>query len=491
MAKELSEGKAKQILGVSGSNVSNGQIRSDEFLPELRGKRAIKKFREMRDNDSTIGAVMYATEQVLRDVDLKVTPANDTEEAKAEAEFVESVLEDMEHTLDDHVSEAISFLSYGFAWFEVVYKRRQGPTTRNPKKRSKYNDGRIGVRKIASRAPWTVSRFEVDEKTGDILGVYQDSGFGLNTGFIPTHKSLLYRTTTLNGEPAGRSVLRNAYTSYERLNQIQQYEAIGIERELAGIPVIEVPAEYLGPDASDAQVAFVNTIKQIGRDLKFNEQGYLIKPSDTYPGKEGEPTNIKMVDFKLMSSEGNRAIDIDPVIRRYQHDIARSVLSEFIMLGSGTNGSYALSKSKTDLFLRALESYIQSIVDVLNKQLVECLWELNGLDYGLMPKIVAGDVAPHDLKELGSYLRNLNGANISLADQPHIVDALLDNAELPNLDREAYDAAREREHTTEMARNDYYDGPDDNVVGSKGKTSEEDDKIVGSPSNNSSDKGNK
>ena len=60
----------------------------------------------------------------------------------------------------------------------------------------------------------------------------------------------------------------------------------------------------------------------------------------------------------------------------------------------------------------------------------------------------------------------------------------MDNAELPNLDREAYDAARGREHITEMARNDYYDGPDDSVVGSKGKTSEEDDDIVGGKANN-------
>ena len=150
-----------------------------------------------------------------------------------------------------------------------------------------------------------------------------------------------------------------------------------------------------------------------------------------------------MVDVELMSSSGTRNIDIDPIIRRYQHDIARSVLSEFLMLGGGSNGSYALSKSKTDLFLRALESYITQVVDTLNKQLIEPLWELNNLNPDLMPKLVAGDVAPHDLKELGAYLRNLNGANINLADQPEIVDALLHNAELPELDREKYEESLE------------------------------------------------
>jgi len=187
-------------------------------------------------------------------------------------------------------------------------------------------------------------------------------------------------------------------------------------------------------------------------------------PSDMYPGKEGEPSNHRLVDVELMSSSGTRNVDIDPIVRRYQHDIARSVLSEFLMLGS-QGGSYALSKSKTDLFLRALESYIQTIVDVLNKQLVERLWELNGLDFDLMPKIVAGDVAPHDLKELGSYLRNLNGADINLASQPDIVDALLDNAELPNLDRDVYEQDLKSARRMANARADYYDGPDDNVVG--------------------------
>jgi len=430
MAKKLSETEATQILGVAGDNTHNGQIRADEFLPELRGKRAIRKYREMRDNDSTIGAIMYATEQVLRDVDLKVVPANDTAAAKKEAEFVESIFKDMDHSLDDHISEALSSLTYGFAWFEVVYKRRGGPNNRSDKSRSKYSDGRIGVRKIASRAPWTVSKFDVDQQTGDVLGLYQDGSGYNNKSYIPTRKSLYYRTTSINNDPAGRSILRNAYTSYEYLNNLQAIEAIAVERELAGIPVARVPAEYLSPDASSVQAQFIGNLQTILRDVKFNEQGYIILPSDTYPDKDGSPTNQRLVDVELMASNGTRNIDIDPIVRRYQHDIARSVLSEFLMLGGGNTGSYALSKSKTDLFLRALESYIQAIVDVLNKQLVERLWELNGLNYKLMPTIVAGDVAPHDLREIAAFLRNLNGANIDVSSHPEVIQDLMDIAEL-------------------------------------------------------------
>jgi len=429
MVRKLSETEAKATLGIAGDNTHNGQIRADEFLPELRGRKAIRKYREMRDNDSTIGAVMYAVEQILRDVDLKVKPANDSEAAKREAQFIEEVLHDMDHTLDDHIAEALSFLSYGFAWFEVIYKRRVGPTERSDKKHSKYSDGRIGVRKIASRAPWTLNKFDVDQKTGDVNGIEQAVGFIGGRNYIPTNKSLYYRTTSLNGDPSGRSILRNAYTSYEYLNNLQAIEAIAVERELAGIPVARIPAEYLSADATPAQVQFLSGLKQVLRDVKFNEQGYIITPSDTYLDKDGSPTNIRLVDIELMASNGKRNIDIDPIVRRYQHDIARSVLSEFLLLGS-QGGSYALSKSKTDLFLRALESYIQAIVDVLNKQLVERLWELNGLDYAVMPKIEAGDVAPHDLREIAAFLRNLNGANIDVSSHPEVIQDLMDIAEL-------------------------------------------------------------
>lgn len=435
--KKLSETAAKIELGVSGRNTYTGDIRADEFLTELRGRRAIQKYREMRDNNATIGAVMYATEQVLRDVKIKVVPANDSQQAKDEVEFVKSIFMDMEHSLEDHISEALSYLTYGFSWFEVVYKRRQGDA-RSGKKNSKFDDGRIGVRKIAIRAPWTVESFVVDQKTGDILGLQQEMGWNRRPAMIPIEKSLYYRTTSFNNDPSGRSILRNAYSAYTYLNKIQAYEAIAIERELHGVPIGRMPAEYLSADATSEQSSLKSQFEAILRDLKNNEQGYALLPSDPYVDVDGKPTNQRLMDVELISANGNRSIDIDPVVKRYQHDIARSVMAEFLMLGGGNTGSYTLSKSKTDLFLRSMESYINTIVTVLNKQLIERLWQLNGLDYSTMPKLVAGDVAPHDLREIAAFLRNLNGADITVSQHPEVVEELMAIAEIP-FDREAYE----------------------------------------------------
>lgn len=458
--KNLSEPKAKIEIGVSGDNIYTGQIRADEFLHDLKGRKAIRKYREMRDNDSTIGAITYAIEQTLRDVPFKVEPSNDTEEAKQKAEFVKQVLNDMDHTLDDHISEALSFLSFGFATFEVVYKRRQGPTTRNPKKWSKYNDGYLGVRKLSPRAQWTINRFDVQENSGQLLGVYQDKSF-TGSNYLPASKLIHYKTPTINNDPSGRSVLRNAYKSYTYLSRIQELEAIGIERELNGIPVGYMPSEYLSQNATDDQKAVRQEFERILRDTKINEQGYFLLPSDPYTDQDGNPSDIKLVEVELMSVSGTRSVPVDPVIKRYQHDIARSVMAEFLMLGGGNTGSYALSKSKTDLFLRSLEAYINTVYDVINKQLLEPLWRLNGFSFDTLPKIVPGDVAPHDLKELGSFLRNLNGANIDISNQEHIVNELLNQAELSEVEPAKYQEGLEVKRQEALGRSDYYD--DDNT----------------------------
>ena len=116
IVKPLSEPKAKQQLHVADSVVTTGIFKAGEKLPELRGNRAVNKYREMRDNSAVIGAVLYAVEQVLRDVDMKVVPCDkDNTESVEAAKWMTTVFDDMEHTLDDHISEALSCLWMGFS----------------------------------------------------------------------------------------------------------------------------------------------------------------------------------------------------------------------------------------------------------------------------------------------------------------------------------------------------------------------------------------
>lgn len=414
MAQAPKKATATRELGASGSYGMNDQLRPDEFLPKLRGLNATRTFREMKDNDPVIGAILMAFEMLLRAAEFRVEAANDSPEAEEAKLFVEQCFEDMEGTVDDFLAEVLTFLPFGFSVFEVVYKIRGGRNTSDTTRYSQFDDGRYGIQKLAPRAQWTIDRFLTDAN-GAITGVRQ-TALTLKMGSveIPIEKLLHFRTSTINNDPSGRSILRNAFTSYHYASHIQMIEAIAVEREMNGIPVGRIPSEYLADSATAAQQGFTNAFKKILRDVKFNDQGFILIPSDVYENDDGSKTSIPMVQFDLVTAKGTRAIPTGDVILRHQQNIARSVLADFLMLGSGDKGSFALSKSKTDLFLAAAAGYTEAISSVLNRQLLTRLWELNGFDPELMPSISFGDIAPVDLAELGAFVRDIAGAGMPL-----------------------------------------------------------------------------
>lgn len=429
MAKEPKKTAAMVEIGVAGNYDRNGYLKQDEFIPALRGNKAIKKYREMRDNDPIIGSVLTAMDMLIRAVDWK-WEKGEGPKAQEGLDFAKTLFDDMEGTFEEFLSEVLSFLPFGFSFFEVVYKRRMGRTPVNPNNYSKYDDGYIGIRKLAPRAQWTIDRFEISQN-GDILGVYQNSTALSTTVFIPMNKGLLFRTTSSNNDPSGRSVLRNAYLPYYYATNLQTIEAIAIEREMNGLPVGKIPSEYLAVDADDGKKRFRDEFARILRDIRMNEQSFIMLPSDVYTNDNGSLSTVPKVSFELIASKGTRDIDIDKVIRRHQQNIARTVLADFIMLGGSDRGSFALSKSKTDLFLRSMEGFVNSIAAVINKSLVPNVWSLNGFNFEDMPKFTAGRISPVDLEELGRFIARLGGVNEGLFQDEGLMSDLLSKADLP------------------------------------------------------------
>jgi hypothetical protein len=428
-------------IGVSGVKISTGYV-YEEFLPELQGHRGRKIYREMSDNDATVGALVTAVDSMLKATPWRVMP-NPNDKDGFYADYVESLLEDMEYSWDEFISEVLTYIPFGFSVFEVILKRRMGFNPKNKNFFSKYNDGLIGIKKLAYRAQETIERWDVDEK-GNINGFWQVPPYGIHgvsAGdiYIPMSRCLLFRTTTKKNNPEGRSVLRNAYRSYYLKKNIEIIEAIAIERELAGLPVISVPAEVL---TNPEYVTVLNSYKKMARDLKFNEQGACIIPSDPWRDEMGKPINMPKVKIDLMSAAGTRAIDTNMVITRYDQNIARTVLADFLMLGHSNAGSFALSKSKTQLFLRSLEGFINNIAAVLNKDLLIDIWNLNGFPGEMMPELKPGQVAPVDLEELGNYISKLATAGLIFGGDPETEKVLRSAADLPeevdsgNLDME-------------------------------------------------------
>lgn len=419
-------GGAFTELGVAGVKISHGFV-YDEFLTKLIGDKGRKIYREMRDNDAIVSAILFAVEMLLRAVDWRVESddelnEDDMEDASAEGvpttpedavAWLESCFfKDMSHTFDEFVSVILSMLQYGWQYTEVVYKRRMGPDSLSSSARSIHEDGLIGIRKLADRSQETLDRWEIDD-SGGVIGMWQQPPLGGVRRFIPIEKALLFRPHPFKGSPEGRSVLRASYRSWYFLKNLQEIEAIAIERELNGLPVAYIPNAVLnGKDevSKKATAAY----KKMVRDIKFNEQGGVVLPSDLYADQDGKLSSQRMVELTLLNAGGTRAIDINKTILRYQQDIARTILADFIMLGSGDKGSFALSKDKTGMFTRALSGWLGSIASIVNRHLIPKLWKINNFDRSIMPHLAPGNIEPVDLEKLSAFVERLSRAGAPL-----------------------------------------------------------------------------
>jgi hypothetical protein len=396
-------------IGSSGLHQYGGEIQQD-FLRQLRGKQAYANYREMADNDPVVGAMLHSIEMLIRAVDWTVEPSDpDDERSIAEAEFVSSCLGDMSDSWADTLAAIMGFLVYGYSYHEIVYKRRQG-YTKDPRTRSKYTDGRIGWRKLPTRSQETIDRWNLDDN-GGIRGAYQNDPNSRKKGvvYLPIEKALLFRTTSKLNNPQGRSILRNAFIPWYYKRRIQEIEAIGIERDLAGLPVALVPPQLLSNAATAEERAALDAIKQIVRNVKRDEQEGIVFPLAYDP----ETGNLAY-DLKLLSTGGRRQFDTDAIVGRYDQRIAMTVLADFLLLGHENVGSQALSVSKVDLFVRSLDAYLSEIAEVFNQHGIPRLMRLNGVDEALSPTLTWSTPKSVDLGALGSFITSLAQAGAPL-----------------------------------------------------------------------------
>lgn len=418
-------------IGVSGLKQASGFL-WEEYLPQLRGRQGIRVYQEMAQNDPTVGAVLKALELIISAVDWKVIPADDSPEAAVEQAFVESLMDDMSHTWQDFMSEALTMLPFGFAYHEVLFKVRAEIGSKDPTRRSRFPDGRIGIRKLAPRSQDSLLRWEM-QTDGGIAGFHQMPPMGGGVYYIPIERALLFRLSSKKNSPESWSILRNAYRPWYLLKSIEEYEAIGIERELVGLPIVRIPARYLS-STNPQDIAVKIAYQQVARDMRFGQQSGVVIPSDTWTDPDGKISSTPQVDISLITSGGQRTIDTDKVIQRHQRSIARSVLADFLMLGEGSGtarGSYGMHESKASLFMTACGFILDQIESPLNRHLLPRVWAMNNLPPETMPTLKHGKVDEANLDALGKYVSDLAGAGMPLFPDPDLEGFLRTSAGMP------------------------------------------------------------
>jgi len=406
-------------IGISGLRRTQGYVRQ-EFLPQLTWPRAAKIYQEMTYNDPIVGSILYTCEQLIKRISWKVEPRGNSSVDQEAKEFLESCMHDMSYAWSDVIDEILTMMSYGFAWHEEVYKTREG-YNRDPRRNSKYADGRIGWRKIAGRAQQSIEEWVFDDD-GGILAAIQRAESDLKTRVLPLEKSVLFRTKFRYDNPEGYSLLRNAYRPWYFKKHIEEIEGIGIERDLAGLPVLQTPegVDIWNPADKNAGKLKANA-ETLVCNIRRDENEGVVLPHGW--------------DLSLLSTGGRRQIDTNAIISRYDQRIAVTLMADIIMMGSEGIGSFALAGVKRGMLGAALDSLTHSVADVLNQHSVPRLFRLNAFP-GITgyPKIVPGEVVTPNLNELARLIQALAGAKMPLFPDENLEEYLREIVGMPSLE---------------------------------------------------------
>lgn len=408
-------------LGTSGLRHYSGFMQED-FDPKLRGRRAMELFREMRDNTSILGASFQAIELTLRKVEWFTEPASSSAEDKDRAAFVLQCLHDMSFSWADTALEHMTMVQYGFAPCELVYKRRLGYQDLGSAS-SRYDDGRIGWAKVALRGQETIARWDLDPN-GGIRGFWQTAPPDLRERYIPIAKAVLFRVSRERNNPEGRSPLRSAYWDYYASKRLTESMLIGAERDLAGFPVVRVPAKLMAAGASADEKAAYEAYKSVARDTRRGDQEGLVLPSD-----RGEGGQAYHYDIQLLSSGGKREFQIADLVRDRTRMIALVLLTDMLLMGHEKVGSYALAEAKGSLFGAALDGYLQAIADVYNQHAIPRLLRLNGWPAAPAPVLKHKPLTPENLAALADFLQKMVASKIVTPD-PDLEDDVRKRADL-------------------------------------------------------------
>lgn len=391
-------------MGQTGLRVFNG-IPYEELKRDLQYPQSMQTFKKM-SYDSTIAAALTLYDLFLMKANWKIKlPKEPTEEQKLRAKFIEQCMHDMDHTWLDFTVEAGTMMTYGFSVHEKVYRKR------NRSAGSKYNDGLIGWKKLPIRSQDTIDEWIYSDDGRQILAVKQDlSNSGSNVNLlrngkdiiIPRNKFLHFVVGKNRENPLGQSPLRNVYYAWKYRSMIEEQEAIGVQRDLSGYPVIYIPPQYMSDDASPEQKAIYDMYKDIIRNLHNNEQAGMVMPMAYDPD-----TKQPLFKFDLMGVEGGKSYDTTEIIRRYDNKILTALFADLLVMGQSSTGSFALGDLKNNLMQLAIEARFQEISNVINRDLIPQTFALNGWTDSEYPEVYVDHLQDDDIDSVSKFYQRV------------------------------------------------------------------------------------
>lgn len=403
---------SSEEIGRTGTEIFSGMITGEEYNSDLQGQKGIKTYDKMRRSDATVGVALLAVKLPILAARARITPATSSEEDIKIADFVEACLfEKMEMGWQEFLRQALLMLDFGHMPFEKVFQIVEV-------------DGKeyIGWKKFGPRLPKSIQKWEISNGKPGITQLVMGNSYE-----IPMEKLMVFINQKEGDNYEGTSLLRQAYKHWYFKENFYKIDAMAFERQGMGIPIMKLPPNFDDSDKTRAT--------NILRNIRANEQAYLLIPNGW--------------EFEFADMKAGSARDPEKSILHHDRQITKSVLAQFIELGaSGGSGSRALSEDHSDLFYMAERSVAQNIADIINKNAIKELVDMN-FNVTYYPKLEFANIGKVDFDRVATAVGTLVEKGIFLADQG-LEDYLRDQMGLPEAPEENKEI---REKKQEMAMN--------------------------------------
>ena len=383
-------------IGTSGLRATMGYV-EEAYHRELYWPTVQPLYSRMRRSDPEISVVRNVYQALVRSIDVHFELGDEpSDDDKRAQEFGNQVLNDLDGGIDGWLATLISHVPFmGFGWWEVVlgvrdpkWKAPDGDTWR-----SQYDDGGIGIRRLAWRDHASFYKWDMDDN-GKVLGfVQQDSPNPAIT--IPIERSLHVKYGDLNN-PEGLSPLE-AVWRLERIKYgLEIVQGIGFEHS-AGY--LDVTTTGQLTEADKAQV------KRVARNIATAQEGnFAIWP-------EGVTGQLKDVNFSAAGSI-LEAIKYFGVLKLMVYNMQWAALSST----TGT-GSFAAMTDSSQMFITIFNAMMEGMIAQADAQLGKKIFDLNGGMFPGMtkrPKMVCTPIEKQvSLTELGSFMNAIQWMDLS------------------------------------------------------------------------------
>jgi hypothetical protein len=136
------------------------------------------------------------------------------------------------------------------------------------------------------------------------------------------------------------------------------------------------------------------------------------------------PSGSKQYDLEILKGDASGQQEIGAAIERKIRGIARILGVEFLLLGSDSKGSHALSESKTESFSLLVDSTLVELASATAKDVVGSLWELNGFEDELRPTPTPDRVQFRTIGEITAAIKDMAIAGVPLDPEDDAVNEL-------------------------------------------------------------------